>query len=109
MNPDPKLTERERRREARAASQRPDDGAAFLPDPTARAKHTVASMADGESFGEEFIATATTGEQVEMDAGDEVVDEEWGGPFLELEAEGGDSTEAIPEPPALHKLPPRLQ
>lgn len=109
MTPNPKHTERERVREARAASQRPDDGAAFLPDPTARAKHTVASMADGESFGEEFLASATAGEPVEMDAQDEVVEEEWGGPFLELEAEGADSTEAIPEPPALHKLPPRLQ
>lgn len=106
MTSDPKLTERQRH--ARAASQRADDGAAFLPDPTARAKHTVASMADGESFGEEFVATATTGEQVEMDALDELVDEELGGPFLELDAEEADSTEAIPEPPALHELPPRL-
>ena len=107
MNSDPKLTERVR--EARAHSQRSDDGAAFLPDPTARAKHTVASMADGESYGEEFIASATGGDPVEMDAEDEVVEEEWGGPFLELDAEAADSTEVIPEPPGLHKLPSRLQ
>lgn len=107
MTSTPKLAERVR--EARASSQRPDDGAAFLPDPTARGKHTVASMADGESFGEEFLASATAGEPVEMDAQDEVVDEEWGGPFLPLDDESEDGTEALPEPPALHKLPPRLQ
>ncbi|MDB5219145.1 MAG: hypothetical protein JWO86_7072, partial [Myxococcaceae bacterium] len=36
-------------------------------------------------------------------------EEEWGGPFLELDSEGEDSSAAIPEPPGLHKLPPRLQ
>ncbi len=107
MNSNPKLTERVR--EARASARRPDDGTAFLPDPTDRARHTVASMGDGESFGEEFLASATAGEPVEMDAQDEVVEEEWGGPFLELDAEPNDGNEAIPEPPGLHKLPPRLQ
>ncbi len=107
MNSNPKMAERVR--EARAASQRSDDGVAFLPDPGARAKHTVASMGDGESFGEEFIASATAGEPVEMDAQDEVVEEEWGGPFLELEAADGDASGAIPEPPGLHKLPSRFQ
>lgn len=107
MNSNPKLAERVR--EARAASQRSDDGVAFLPDPGGRAKHTVASMGDGESFGEEFLASATGGEPVEMDAQDEVVEEEWGGPFLELDAEGANSTDAIPEPPGVHNLPPRLQ
>jgi hypothetical protein len=108
MNSNPKLTER--MREARAASHRPDDGTAFLPDPTGSPSYDVASMADGESFGEEFVASATAGEPVEMDAQDEVVEEEWGGPFLELDAESEASAgEAIPEPPGLHKLPPRLQ
>ncbi|MEA2752369.1 MAG: hypothetical protein QOI41_6512 [Myxococcales bacterium] len=107
MNSNPKTTERVR--DARAASQRPDDGTAFLPDPTDGGRHTVAQMADGESFGEEYIASATAGEPVDMDAQDEVVEEEWGGPFLELDSEGEDSSAAIPEPPGLHKLPPRLQ
>ncbi len=96
----------ERVRDARAAAHRSDDGDAFLPDPSATDRHNV--LVDGESFAEEFIASATGGEQVEMDAQDEVVEEEWGGPFLELEAEGADASETIPEPPALHKLPPRL-
>lgn len=42
---------------------------------------------DAESVAQEFIATATTGESVEMDAQDEVVDEEQGGPFIEIESE----------------------
>ena len=108
MNSNSKLHERVR--EARAAAHRPDDGVAFLPDPNdTNQRVTVAAMGDGESFGEEFIASATAGEPVEMDAQDEVVEEEWGGPFLELDAEEGDASEAIPEPVGLHKLPPRLQ
>ena len=93
-------------------SRRPDDGEAFLPDATdatSAGKHNPLAGTDGESFAEEFITTATTGEPVEMEAQDEVVEEEWGGPFLELEPEDeGDSDEVIPEPPRLHKLPPRL-
>ena len=108
MNSNTKLTERVR--EARAASRRSDDGTAFLPDPTGLPPYDVRSMADGESFGEEFVASATAGEPVEMDAQDEVVEEEWGGPFLELDAESADgAAESIPEPPGLHKLPPRFQ
>jgi hypothetical protein len=102
----------ERVREARANAHRPDDGAAFLPDATdatSTGQHNPLGGTDGESFAEEFIASATGGEPVEMDAQDEVVEEEWGGPFLELEAEEGDASEVIPEPPGLHKLPPRLQ
>jgi hypothetical protein len=101
---------REARAEARASADRPDDGEAFLPDPQGRrgTEHGSLTATDGESFAEEFIASATAGEPVEMDAQDEVVEEEWGGPFLELEPQEGDSAEAIPEPPALHKLPPRI-
>jgi hypothetical protein len=82
-----------RAREARAAAHRPDDGEAFLPDPSTSGSHIALGRTDVESFAEEFIATATTGEPVEMDAQDEVVEEEWGGPFLEL--------------PLVDKLPPR--
>jgi hypothetical protein len=95
-------------RDARAAAHRPDDGEAFLPDPSTRDRHNALADSDAESFAEEFIASATAGEPVAPDAEDEVVEEEWGGPFLELEAEPGESTEAIPEPPGLHKLPPRV-
>ncbi|MDB4938077.1 MAG: hypothetical protein JWP87_5049 [Labilithrix sp.] len=95
-------------RDARAAAHRSDDGEAFLPDPTNTDSHYPLGATDGESFAEEFIASATGGEPVEMDAQDEVIEEEWGGPFLELDAESGDGSEPIPEPPLVHKLPPRL-
>ena len=95
-------------REARAAAHRPDDGDAFLPDPTTRDRHNALADSDVESFAEEFIASATAGEPVEAEANDEVIEEEWGGPFLELDAEAGESNEAIPEPPGAHKLPPGM-
>jgi hypothetical protein len=89
-------------RARRVAMNRPDDGEAFLPDPTRRGAHITAG--DAESFGEEFVASATGGEPVQMDANDEVVEEEEGGPFLLLDSEEdaasneGESIE--PRPPA---------
>ena len=73
-------------RASRQAMHRRDDGEAFLPDPSRSGGHINAN--DGESFGEEFLASATTGEPVQMDAADEVLEEEEGGPFLELDADG---------------------
>jgi hypothetical protein len=107
MNSNTKLAGRVR--DARAAAHRPDGGEAFLPDPTTKDRHNALADTDGESFAEEFIASATAGEPVEMEAQDEVVEEEWGGPFLELDAETSDSPDTLPEPPSLAKLPPRLQ
>ena len=78
-------------RARRHAMHRPDDADAFLPDPTRRGAHITAN--DAESFGEEFVASATTGEPVQMDANDEVVEEEEGGPFLELDADGSTTGE----------------
>ena len=94
----------ERVREARAAARRPDDAEAFLPDPGTTGSHIALGGTDGESFAEEFIASATAGEPVEMDAQDEVVEEEWGGPFLELDAE---PSELPNEALLVDKLPPR--
>lgn len=83
-------------RARRVAMNRPDDGEAFLPDPTRRGAHITAN--DAESFGEEFVASATGGEQLHMDANDEVVEEEEGGPFLVLEeADGEPGTAEEPE------------
>jgi hypothetical protein len=81
-------------RARRQAMNRPDDGEAFLPDPTRRGAHITAM--DAESFGEEFVASATGGEPLQQEALDEVVEEEEGGPFLELDADGEspDSMEA---------------
>lgn len=72
-------------------AHRSDGGVAFVPDPE---DGTPIVADDAESFAEEFIATATAGEGVEMDAIDEVVDEEDGGPFLEIESEA-DIKEAL--------------
>lgn len=59
-----------------------DSADAFIPDPE---EGRPIRAADAESFAEEFIATATTGESVEMDAMDEVASDEDGGPYLDLE------------------------
>lgn len=75
---------------AHRIAERPDDGEAFLPDPTMPG--VQGPVTDAESFGEEFVASATTGEPLHMDALDEVTEEEEGGPFLEL-----DQDEEIPE------------
>jgi len=80
-------------RAGRKAMHRADDGEAFLPDPTRRGAHITAN--DAESFGEEFVASATTGEPVHGDAADEVVEEEEGGPFLELDSSA--EAEDVPE------------
>jgi hypothetical protein len=97
------------RREARAAARRTDDGNAFLPDPLADGRSKPAGGTDSDFFAEEFLASATTGEPTNMDASDEVVEEEWGGPFLEVEAQDGEGESAIPEPPQLHQLPPNVR
>lgn len=70
---------------ARRVAGRQDDGEAFLPDPTKPGAHVPET--DAESFGEEFVASATAGEPQHMDALDEVIADEEGGPFLELEGE----------------------
>ena len=68
-------------RALRRQARRTDTADAFLPDPE---DGTMIEADDAESFAEEFIATATTGESVEMDALDEVSPDEDGGPYLEL-------------------------
>lgn len=83
-------------REARLAAHRSDDGVAFLPDPSATDQRGALIKTDVEFFAEEFIASATTGEQVAMDAGDEAVEEELGGPFLDLDDVEGEEDEGDP-------------
>jgi hypothetical protein len=60
---------------------RTDDGAAFFPDPGSgpiRAPDELAELA-----AEEFLQSATSGEEVGEDVRDEIVTEELGGPFVE--------------------------
>jgi hypothetical protein len=78
-------------RAARHHAHRPDEGAAFLPDPSAHPDRHAPLTADAaEAFGEEFIACATGGEDVALEANDEIAEDEDGGPFLVLEADDDD-------------------
>lgn len=101
-------------RAARKATRRPDDGEAFLPDPLAEGRHAPLTEDEAEAFGEEYIASATAGEPVNMEANDEVGDDEDGGPFLILDTEEdvpeaeGEEFERRPGPGnAMGRTPPR--
>ena len=83
---------------------RSDDGTAFMPDPEdgpARIDDTLA-----ETLAEEYLESATRGEDVVEDALEEVVPEELGGPFVETSAadefaegiDGANPEDAEPEP-----------
>jgi hypothetical protein len=65
------------------STPRPDDGNAFVPDTVGQARPIPA--ADAESFAEEFIGSATCATSISLEAADEVVDEEDGGPFIVLD------------------------
>ena len=62
-----------------------DDAHAFLPD-LARRRGRIRDD-EAEAAAEEFIACATSGEDVGEDARDEIAAEEDGGPFVELLSE----------------------
>jgi hypothetical protein len=64
-------------------SGRLDGGDAFVPDNVGKLEPLPS--ADAESFAEEFVASALGGESVRADSGDEVVDDEEGGPFILLD------------------------
>jgi hypothetical protein len=57
-----------------------DDGNAFLPDPQSGPAHTNDDLA--EMVAEEFLRSATSGEEVGEDVRNQVVPEELGGPFV---------------------------
>ncbi len=58
-----------------------DGGEAFLGDPRrTHSSHAKDELA--EVLAEEFLAAATSGEEITEDVRDEVTDEEKGGPFL---------------------------
>lgn len=85
-------------KQARSSSTRTDSGFAFLPEPTMGIRS--AKTADAEFFGEEFVASALTGESVNEDIRDEVLADEEGGFHVigeeEMNASGADSTLEIP-------------
>jgi hypothetical protein len=63
---------------------RSDTADAFLPDPEEGPMRTDDDLA--EMRGEDFVRAATTGEDAEDETMDEVVPEEYGGPFVETAA-----------------------
>ena len=61
-----------------------DDGDAFLPDPGSGPAHTNDDLA--EMVAEDFLASATSGEEQHQRHRDQVVAEELGGPFVPTSA-----------------------
>jgi hypothetical protein len=92
-------------------SSRRDDGNAFLPDPQQGARGRAPDDL-AEVLGEEYVASATTGEDVNEDVRDAFVPEELGGPFLEapartelvddVDASNPEGAEPEPFPTAIH-------
>jgi hypothetical protein len=85
---------------------RSDDGNAFIPDPEGGPARTTDDLA--ENLAEEFLQSATRGNDAYEDALDEVVPEEIGGPFVETSAAdefAHDIDEANPEDAVREPLP----
>lgn len=74
----------EREQRAFRANGRSDDANAFMRDPGDGPAIAPDDLA--ETLGEEFVRSATTGEDTNEEARDAVVDEEVGGPFVETTA-----------------------
>ena len=93
---------------ALSARVRSDDGDAFLPDPYAHGKsgHVRSAEPYGESLAEDFVASATSGEEVTVELRDALNADEVGGPFVETQAQEEfaitvdemNPPDAIPEP-----------
>jgi hypothetical protein len=77
-------------RHARAAAHRPDEGEAFLPDPSARGHHAALLHTDVEFAAEEYIASATAAAEVTTDAEDEISDDERDVPPVAIDGEPGE-------------------
>ncbi|HWL85615.1 MAG TPA: hypothetical protein VNO21_07425 [Polyangiaceae bacterium] len=89
-------------------SARTDDGDAFLPDPYAwgLSGHARSAEPMGESMAEDFLASATSGEDVTPELRDALNADEIGGPFVETQAQEEfaitvdemNPIDAVPEP-----------
>lgn len=86
----------QRKRNPTQRRSRKDSGEAFLPDPGAGAAHTNDTLA--ENLAEEYLESATSGEERGEEALNELVTEEIGGPFIELDSA-----------PEAEELPPRTR
>lgn len=65
---------------SRGPYQRRDSGDAFFPDPAQGPAFVVDDLA--EELAEEFLFSATTGQEQGEEGHEQVVDEELGGPFV---------------------------
>jgi hypothetical protein len=99
------------RREAEVAGmagepsrRRSDDAEAFMPDPEEGPARVDDDLA--ETLAEDFVRSATTGEDADDEVLEEVVPEELGGPFVETTAgeeyatgtDASNPEDAAPEP-----------
>ena len=88
------------------AHGRPDDGNAFIPDPEGGPARVEDDLA--ESLAEEYLSSATRGNETTEEALDDVVPEEIGGPFVETSAAeefADDTDEANPPDAEVEPLP----
>ena len=70
-----------RRKKRGRAERRSDPGGAFIPEPDDGP--VVANESVAETLGQEYLSSATSGEEVTPERRDEVQPEELGGPFVE--------------------------
>ena len=85
--------------------RRSDDGNAFMPDPEDGPARIGDDLA--ENLAEDYVLAATQGPEVEEDL-DQIVPEEFGGPFVETTAAeefAHDTDEANPEDASREPLP----
>ena len=80
MNKRTNSTRKEKTNDAPRRQTRSDDGDAFFPDPADGPAHTSDNLA--QELAEEFLISATSGEQIAEDALNEDVPEDAGGPFV---------------------------
>lgn len=64
--------------------RRKDDGDAFIPDPGSGPARSTDDLA--EMVAEDFLSSATSGEEQGEDVRDQIVAEELGGPFIQSAA-----------------------
>ena len=77
------MTEKRRSSPPRHHREPDDDGGeAFVADAV---REPTRLPEDAEEFAQEFVASATSAEEVFTDANDEVTVEELGGPYLEID------------------------
>lgn len=69
-----------RNRTPRDRSRRPDDAEAFLPDPDGGSAYTADDLA--EELAEEFLRSATGGDDARQEMLEHETPEECGGPFV---------------------------